>query len=259
MDPHAYWIVRYQKQILIDISSPQGPDFLLQTEFLTCNHTPPIWVGQWQGAPCYTTDIDRLPEHLSAELISLRQLYSVAGPQAFALAGRATQLIDWQSTHRFCGRCGTPTEIAAHEHAMRCHQCGLTAYPRITPAIMVLVRRGTQLLLARSPHFKPGVFSALAGFVEPGETLEDCIHREVMEEVGVEIRNLRYFDSQSWPFPNSLMVAFLADHAYGDIRIDPHEIEAADWFDLDNLPRLPDRVSIARRLIEGAIREMAGE
>ena len=136
---------------------------------------------------------------------------------------------------------------------MQCDQCGLSAYPRISPAVMVLVKRGRELLLARSPHFKPGVFSALAGFVEAGETLEDCAAREVKEEVGIDIGHLQYFSSQSWPFPNSLMVAFFAEYAGGEITPDPTEIEAADWFDIDELPRLPDTVSIARRLIEGAL------
>jgi NAD+ diphosphatase len=139
------------------------------------------------------------------------------------------------------------------EFAMECPACRLTAYPRISPAVMVLVERGNDLLLARSPHFKPGVFSALAGFVEPGETLEQCAVREVREEVGIEITNLRYFKSQPWPFPNSLMIAYFADYAGGTITPDPSEIEAADWFSRDALPLLPDPVSIARQLIEAAL------
>ena len=135
---------------------------------------------------------------------------------------------------------------------MRCPACGLLAYPRLSPAIMVLVRDGERLLLARSPRFKPGVYSALAGFVEPGETLEQCAVREVREEVGIEIANLRYFASQPWPFPNSLMIAFFADYAGGDLRLDPVEIEAAEWFTPDNLPILPEPISISRRLIDAA-------
>lgn len=133
---------------------------------------------------------------------------------------------------------------------MLCPRCGLIAYPRISPAVMVLVCDSNKLLLARSAHFKPGVFSALAGFVEPGETLEECAIREVREEVGIEITNLRYFHSQPWPFPNSLMIAFLADYAGGTIRPDPNEIEAVDWFSLDSLPLLPEPISISRRLID---------
>jgi len=137
---------------------------------------------------------------------------------------------------------------------MECRNCGLLAYPRISPAVMVLVSRGNELLLARSPHFKPGVFSALAGFVEAGETLEQCAVREVREEVGIEITNLRYFQSQPWPFPDSLMLAFFADYAGGVITPEPSEIEAAEWFARDQLPTLPDPVSIARRLIDAACR-----
>ena len=135
---------------------------------------------------------------------------------------------------------------------MACPACGLLAYPRISPAVMVLVERGDDLLLARSPHFLPGVFSALAGFVEAGESVEQCAAREVREEVGVEIARLRYFRSQSWPFPNSLMIAFFADYAGGEITPDPAEIEAAGWFPRKALPPLPDQASIARHLIDAA-------
>ena len=127
------------------------------------------------------------------------------------------------------------------------------------PAVMALVRRDRKLLLARSPRFPKGMFSALAGFVEPGETLEQCVEREVYEEVGIRMRNLRYFASQPWPFPHSLMIAFFAEHDSGDIRIDGIEIEQAQWFEIDNLPQLPAKISIARRLIEAATGEMSGE
>jgi len=137
---------------------------------------------------------------------------------------------------------------------MICPACGLLAYPRISPAVMVLVSRGDDLLLARSPHFRPGIFSALAGFVEAGETIEHCAVREVREEVGIEIANLRYFRSQPWPFPDSLMIAFFADYAGGEITPDPKEIEAADWFPRSALPPLPDQASIARHLIDAACR-----
>lgn len=213
-----------------------------------------LQVGEWAGLPCYAADLGDEPIPMPLEGISVRQLFGLAGAEIFALAGRATQLLDWQRNHQYCGRCGRFTEKAAGEFSMRCPACSLVAYPRISPAVMVLVARGDKLLLARSPHFAPGVFSALAGFVEAGETLEQCAAREVREEVGIEIQNLRYFSSQSWPFPNSLMVAFLADYAGGKITPDPSEIEAADWFLRSQLPVLPDPVSIARRLIEAASR-----
>jgi NAD+ diphosphatase len=186
----------------------------------------------------------------------LRALFGLIDDIDFALAGRAIQIMDWDRTHQFCGACGTPTLGKPNERARQCPGCGLTQYPRIAPAVMALVRKRDELLLARSPHFAPGMHSALAGFVEPGESLEQCLQREVREEVGIEVGNLRYFSSQPWPFPHSLMIAFNCDYAGGEITPDPSEIEAAGWFDLDHLPILPNRVSIARRLIDATIASM---
>jgi NAD+ diphosphatase len=138
-------------------------------------------------------------------------LFSVLEDAHFALAGRALQLLQWDRDHQYCGRCGTPTVPRAEERARQCPACGLSAYPRVAPAVMALVRRGRELLLGRSPHFPPGMYSALAGFVEPGESLEQCVAREVEEEVGVRVANLAYFASQPWPFPHSLMIAFVCE------------------------------------------------
>jgi NAD+ diphosphatase len=187
----------------------------------------------------------------------LRALFGSIDDALFALAGRAFQIVDWDRSHQFCGRCGTPTQIKNHERARECPNCGQVHYPRIAPAIMALVRRGRELLLARSPHFAPGMYSALAGFVEPGETLEQTLVREVREEVGIEVANVRYFASQPWPFPHSLMIAFNADYAGGEITPEPGEIEAAEWFTLDRLPQaLPSKISISRRLIDAALADL---
>jgi len=186
----------------------------------------------------------------------LRTLYTRLDDDLFALAGRALQYIDWDRTHEFCGRCGTPTRHRANERARECPACNLVVYPRIAPAVMCLIRRGRDILLARSPRFPPGMYSALAGFVEPGESLEQCLAREVLEETGVRIANARYFASQPWPFPHSLMIAYIADYAGGDITPAPDEIEDAQWFSIDALPKLPNRISIARRLIDAAVAEM---
>ena len=187
----------------------------------------------------------------------LRALFGAIDDSLFAVAGRAFQIVDWDRTHQFCGRCGTPTQVKNSERARECPGCKQVHYPRIAPAIMALVRRGHELLLARSPHFAPGMYSALAGFVEPGETLEQTLVREVREEVGIEVANVRYFASQPWPFPHSLMIAFNADYAGGEITPEPGEIEAADWFTLDRLPQaLPSKISISRRLIDAALADL---
>lgn len=252
MTEDVHWILRSENRLLIVVEPDAPSPFPAGWHPDSGQPADALMIGEWQGRPCYAADVARFPEVPGAEPTPLRALFAIAGDEAFAFAGRAVQLLDWQAQHRFCGRCGTPTERMAGEHAMGCPNCRLVVYPRISPAIMVLVRDGDRLLLARSPRFKPGVFSALAGFVEAGETLEECAVREVREEVGIEIANLRYFGSQAWPFPNSLMVAFFADHAGGRITPDPAEIEAADWFPIDALPLLPDPVSISRKLIEAA-------
>lgn len=252
MNEPAYWIFRFEHRLLTTTKNEDGAIFPFGTAEAYGHPANALLVGQLQGIACYAADVDALPEIPYGEASSLRSIFQLAGDEAFALAGRATQLLDWRNHHRFCGKCGAETKMKADEYAMQCPACGLIAYPRISPAVMVLVRDGDRLLLARSPHFKPGVFSALAGFVEPGETLEACAAREVREEVGIEISGLRYFDSQPWPFPNSLMVAFFADYAGGSIQPDPNEIESADWFPLNALPLLPEPVSIARRLIDAA-------
>jgi NAD+ diphosphatase len=179
----------------------------------------------------------------------LRAVFGIVDEALAALAGRAFQIMEWDRNHQYCSRCGTPTEPRPDERARACPSCGYTTYPPISPAIMILVTRGRELLLARKPGWAPGRYSALAGFVEPGETLEDTVRRETREEVGVEVQNLRYFGSQPWPFPHSLMVAFIADYAGGDVRPDGVEIEAANWFDAERLPQLPPSISISRRLI----------
>jgi NAD+ diphosphatase len=188
-----------------------------------------------------------LPDGLQA--LNLRACHGVLGEGDWFLAARAKQMLGWDLVSRHCGACGTATEASPGEPAKLCPACGHRSYPQIAPAVMCLVRRGDRLLLARSPHFAPGMFSALAGFVEAGESVEGCLHREVFEETGIRITNLRWFASQPWPFPQSLMLAFHADYAGGDITPQPDEIEAADWFGLDSLPGLPSPVSIASRLI----------
>jgi len=255
MNELSYWLLRFENQLLTTSDRAGGNIFPRGRASDFGNPRDTLLVGEWQGISCYAAELDTLPENISAELMPVRSLFSLAGAEEIYLAGRATQLLDWQKNHRYCGKCGAPTAIKAGQFAMLCPACGLIAYPRISPAVMVLISRGDELLLARSPRFRPGVYSALAGFVEAGETLEQCASREVLEEVGITITNLRYFRSQSWPFPNSLMAAFFADYAGGIINPDPSEIEDANWFSRSALPALPEPVSLARQLIDAACRQ----
>jgi NAD+ diphosphatase len=180
----------------------------------------------------------------------LRTLFGQVDEETLAIAGRAFQIVDWARSHRYCGVCGRPMRREPGERAMKC-ECGHAAYPRISPAMMVLVKRADAILLARNVAAPPGRFSALAGFLEPGESVEDAIHREVREEVGIEVRDPRYFASQSWPFPGSLMLAFTAEYAGGELRPDRTEIAEARWFGPgDPLPQLSPSQSISRALID---------
>ena len=251
-----YWILRCDNRLLTTSGNGAGWIFPAGLAADFGNPQNSLQVGQFQGLPCYAADVEQLPEIPAGEATPLRAIFQLAGAETFALAGRATQLLDWQKHHRFCGKCGTRTTMKSGEHAMQCPSCGLLTYPRISPAVMVLVRDDDKLLLARSPHFKPGVFSALAGFVEPGETLEECAIREVREEVGIEIANLRYFASQPWPFPNSLMVAFFADYAAGD-HAGPERNRGGRLVRARCAALAAGTVSISRRLIDAAWREPA--
>ncbi|MHB1195062.1 MAG: NAD(+) diphosphatase [Longimicrobiales bacterium] len=212
------------------------------------------------GRPCHAHDLPAAFEPPPGfALQGLRSLFERIPPDLFRVAGTALQKVEWLRTHGFCSRCGHATRRHPVHQAMECSACGHLHFPRISPAVIVLVERGDSMLLARSPRFPEGMYSTLAGFVEPGESLEEAIHREIREEVGVEVTDLRYFGSQPWPFPHSLMVGFAARWAGGEIRVDGDEIVAAGWFTADRMPPvLPSGLSIARRLVDDFLRRQGG-
>jgi NAD+ diphosphatase len=229
-----------------------------------------LYLGHFHECDCYGAPARADAEPTNGLRFSpARALFAELDEATLEIVGRAIAFVDFETTHRFCGRCASRTASGAagppvaagaslsapplSEHARHCPNCGLTFYPRIPPAVIVLVERDGLLLLARSPRLRPGMFSAVAGFVEIGESLEQAAMREVKEEVGVDIADLRYFASQPWPFGRSLMVAFFAQHAGGDLAVDGTEIVQADWFALDRLPLLPPKISIARRMIDAFV------
>ncbi len=237
-----------------DVLQPHGPDVL--APLASARH----YLGLLDDLDCWAIMLTSLPAGFRA--VPLRAAMMQFPAPLMQLAGRAAQVLEWDRAHRYCGVCGTPTELHAQDRARTCPACKHVAYPRISPAMMALVWRENgrekELLLARAPHFAPGMYSALAGFVEAGESLEECVLREVHEEVGVRVKNLRYYNSQSWPFPHSLMVAYTAEWVSGEIVPQQSEIEAAGWFSVDALPGIPPRISIAGHLIRDTAAALRG-
>lgn len=191
-----------------------------------------------------------ISSNLQAGLNSLRSLLFFSDQEKFLLAGRASQLVDWYKNHRFCGTCGAQTVHHGNERTLVCDNCSLHFFPRISPCVIMLVTKGDKMLLARSSRYKSDFYSCLAGFIEIGETPEETVHREVKEEVDLQIKNVRYISSQSWPFPSQLMLGFLAEYESGEIVPEPSEIADAKWFDIDSLPNVPSqKISVAGKLI----------
>ncbi len=200
------------------------------------------------------TDSASLPDQ--AEKVSLRSLL-FNSEDALLTAGKANQVLDWYRAHRYCGYCGQLTEKGDNELVLICHSCQHHFFPRINPCVIVLVIKGEQMLLARHTRYRSGFYSCLAGFIEVGESAEDTVHREVREESGLEVENVRYFKSQSWPFPSQLMLGFYADYKSGEIVPEPGEIDEARWFTADELPKTPSgKISVAGQLIDNFVRHM---
>lgn len=209
-----------------------------------------IYLGTLRGFPCYAVENcgGKAPAGFSFE--ELRSLFSRIEGAFYHAALTAAHLVEWDKNHQFCGKCRGVLNARTDIRAKECNECGRLEFTRISPAIIVLIEKGNTLLLARSPRFAGEFFSVLAGFVEPGESLEAAVHREVMEETGISVKNIQYFGSQPWPFPDSLMIGFTAQYESGEIKIDGEEIVEAGWFRADQLPRIPGKLSIARQLID---------
>ncbi len=222
---------------------------------LNIKYESEFFLGELKGQNCFGIEISLefdLPKNY--ELIQLYEIGQLLDEQVFLAAGRANQLLNWEKTNRFCGRCGSKTENKKGEIAKMCPNCNHVMYPVICPAIIVAVTKGDKILLAHNSNFKNGVYSLIAGFVEAGEDLQSTVKREVFEEVGIKIKNIKPFMSSPWPFPNSLMLGFFAEYESGEIKVDGNEIEHADWFTKDSFPNLPKKFSLARKIIDEFIK-----
>ncbi len=209
-----------------------------------------IELGEYKGFQVLGANVSNIDSTDSFQLTDFRKLYGVIDLDDIWFVGNSFQFVQFEQEHRFCGRCSTKNDNKSDEKAKICPECGLIVYSKISPAVIMAVIKGDEILLAHSTRFQEKLFSVLAGFVEPGETLEECVQREVMEEVGIKVKNIKYFASQPWPFSSSLMIAYTAEYDSGEINIDPNEISEAGWYRYDDLPLIPSTISIARRLID---------
>ena len=213
------------------------------------------FLGMHGDHAVWAVDVPHGHDPSDGAALDLYSYHGRASETDWLIAGRAVQIVEWSRTHQFCGRCGVANQLASNERAMVCPQCRLMVFPRLAPAIITLVTRGEgdheEALLARGASWPTAMYSCLAGFVEPGETLEEAVIRETEEEVALAVRDVRYVASQPWPFPHSLMLGFRARYDHGEIVCDTKEIADAQWFTRDSLPQIPGPISIARKLIDG--------
>jgi NAD+ diphosphatase len=253
----AFHIVISDDEILCPESGPWRPITNDEFRWLGLEMISEHFLGYVSGIPIYANEVDS--EADEPENFAFDTLWSFLGQvdeAVFYLIGRAKQIVEWYRTHKFCGQCGEPTGDAESDRSRKCHKCNQLFYPRLSPSIIVLVTRGEEILLAKNANARNNFYSTLAGFVEPGESLEETVHREVFEEVGIKVKNLKYFNSQPWPFPNSLMLGFHAEYESGEIVIQEEEIGDAQWFHYTEMPNRPAMVSISGWLIDAYIKSL---
>ncbi|PKL67029.1 MAG: NAD(+) diphosphatase [Methanobacteriales archaeon HGW-Methanobacteriales-1] len=249
----AYWFVFNSDKILINIKNKTIPfsKDLAEFNFTTIRK---IYLGTLQDHPCYAAEVEEANYIQDWAFNDLKSVYSILEEDIYLLAGRAIQIINWDKNHQFCGKCGTPTETMDNEMAKFCPECGFTSFTRLSPAVITAIVKEGKLLMAKHTYTRSNMYGLIAGFVEAGETLEEAVQRETMEEVGLKVKNIKYFSSQPWPFPHSLMIGFTAEYESGDIEVDGAEIAHAKWFEVNDLPEMPSRISIAGELIDWYIK-----
>jgi len=252
-----YWFIFQNDKLLImrNEKTPLSNSTIITS--LKHDLIKPHKLAQFDKTVIYCAELKTdfiLPDTI--ETLSLRKALELLGDKWYNIAAKSFAIINWDKNHHYCGRCGTETKQDSDMFERVCPSCALEFYPRISPSIIVRIQKEDHILMARSHHFIPGAYGLIAGFIEAGESVEDAIHREVHEEVGITIKNLRYFGSQAWPFPDSLMIAFTAEYQSGELQINPKEIEDAGWYRFDNLPGRPSSsISIAKKLVDQFITE----
>jgi NAD+ diphosphatase len=245
----AFWFVFSGDKLYVQLHGETANIPFIEN--ITANPDNNIYLGRMDSYPCYAADLtDEGSINPIFSLIGLRQLFGLVEDELFWLAARAYHLINWSKNNQYCGRCGEKTINSIMEHSKYCPKCHQSIYPKISPAIIVAITKEDKILLAKNALNKTGFYSVLAGFVEPGETMEECVAREIKEEVDINVKNIRYFGSQPWPFPDSLMVGFTAEYADGEINVDTKELIDASWFSANELPEIPGKISISRKLID---------
>jgi NAD+ diphosphatase len=253
----AWWFVFSGYQLLVKVAGNEAfVPIAKDVETQGVEVSRPIYLGSYRGRSCYAAEGKlAVGSAAGAFFRELRSLFACLEDDVYEIALLAVHLVEWDKTCQFCGSCSGALQARKDMRAKECPKCGRLEFPRISPAIIVLIERGDTVLLARSPRFRGAFFSVLAGFVEPGESLEEAVHREVKEESGISIRDVVYFGSQPWPFPDSLMIGFTAQYASGNIEIDGEEIIEAGWYKADNLPPIPGKISIAGQLIDWFVKK----
>ncbi len=255
----AYWFIFNSDKLLLN---PEDNFKIPSAEDLNELSISPVriqYLGTLDGQPCYTAEVEPGTNPPGGMVFQdLISLYEVLDEDIFLLAGRAIQIINWDKDHQFCGRCGSLTQTSDYEMAKICPECGLMNFPRLSPAVITAIVKEDKILLAKHSYGFKDRYSLIAGFVEPGETLEEAVHREIKEEVGIKVKGLKYFGSQPWPFPHSLMVGFTAQYKEGEIKVDGKEILDAKWFTAQEVPPPPSQVSISSELINWFIDNNSG-
>ncbi|EOS16783.1 MULTISPECIES: NAD(+) diphosphatase [Parabacteroides] len=245
---NVYWFIFFNNQLLLQKKG--------ETYTIPYSINPPVpvknvlEVSLLEDMPACTASVDTPLEETAEYLpMGLRASYDYLDPILHKIAGKAYELIYWDQHSRFCPSCGTKT-VMQTTISKQCPNCKYEIYPVVSPAILVLIRKGDAILLVHARNFRGSFYGLVAGFLETGETLEECVRREVMEETGLEINNITYFGNQPWPYPSNLMVGFIADYVSGTIRLQDEELSEGAFFTKDNLPELPRKLSLARKMID---------